>query len=78
MNNCPLADTELSWGRKPVFSRSKRSEPPSEADACAVAGMQRVNKEVVRGLLFKCENERTPHIFRVSTASPEMWPSLSM
>ena len=36
-------------------------------------GCRRVNKEVVRGLLFNPENERMPHILGVSTTSPATW-----
>lgn len=57
MIKCDLPDIGLIWGRKKVISSLGCAQPPSEGDAAALlAGMHRVNKEVVRSC-FLTQNE---------------------
>lgn len=70
MNNCHLATpNKAGEAKKCSHSQSAHSRILRQSPSLS-RGCRRVNKEVVRGLLFNPKNERMPHILGVSTTSP--------
>lgn len=68
-----LPDTGFIWGRN-VLSLPGCPELPSEGQTAALlAGMYRINKEVVRSLSASWFRERGCHISGASPTSPAAW-----